>query len=182
MDLPWLTRCAVAGLLVLGTPLSVAAQTVTTNQTLDDCKLIPDDGARLACYDRVIKAGRADIVSTPESTPTQSGSQPTQSAAKTPEELRAQRERDFGLTKGKTEAAREEEPVDEITVEVASTGVITGGKLRIVATNGMVWDQLEGAPPPAPKAGTSITISRNFMGGHWCKLNQYTNIRCERVQ
>lgn len=55
--------CAAAALGAM----PAVAQSMTTNQTMDDCKLIPDDSARLACYDRVIKAGRENVAGSPAS-------------------------------------------------------------------------------------------------------------------
>lgn len=102
------------------------------------------------------------------------------SAPLTEAERRAQQEREFGLPEHETEEAKSE--IGEITVEIASTGVASGGKLRFVTSEGAVWEQTEGAPVSPPKPGTTVTIKRNFMGGNVCKIGEWTNMRCRRVR
>lgn len=71
--------------------------------------------------------------------------------------------------------------VRKITVHVARATTLPTGKLRIMAGDGMIWDQTQGERVKPPKPGSTIIISVNFMGGHWCQLDRWTAVRCERV-
>ena len=191
--------------LIVPAALAVAAvaraadQPVTTNQTLDDCKLIPDDGARLACYDRVIRAGRANVSAPPETAPPQAGagsgapagSTPVTATAapKTPEQIRAENEANYGLSQSQVETKKkknkevaEDTTVDKIELTIASTGQTPSGKLRLITTTGAVWDQVNGNPANPPAAGASVKVWTNLMGGHECRIGRAAPFDCQRVQ
>ena len=71
--------------------------------------------------------------------------------------------------------------VDEISVEIAKTATANNGKLLFVTTGGMVWKQIDGDSPKYPKPGARVVISKAALGGHWCQLNRWTAVRCERI-
>jgi hypothetical protein len=192
--------CAAAAIAV-----PVFAQSVTTNQTMDDCKLIPDDGARLACYDRVIKAGRENVPGSIATSPVPQGASSggagggaaggvgstvatggTVSTPKTAEERREENKKAFGLptfARDQSKEGREEraiENVKEVTAEIASVGVAGANRLRVTTTDGQVWDQTEGDIARA-RAGDTLTVKRNFMGGMVCKVGKNRAYRCVRA-
>jgi hypothetical protein len=172
----------------------VFAQSATTNQTMDDCKLIPDDTARLACYDRVIKAGRANVPGPSESaaasgvgsgggaaggggTGTGTGNKPM-----TAEERREANQKAFGLpayAKPETPEQKQEK-VEELTTQIATLGVTGPNLLRVTTTDGQVWDQIEGDAQHA-KVGDTIVVKRNFMGGTKCRIGRAPPYRCIRA-
>ncbi len=173
------------------------AQSETTDQTLDDCKLIPDDAARLACFDRVMKAGRGDVPGTggdvspvpiPQTARTSGGgggSVATRGQASPPpmtaEEKREAAKRSFGLpgyANPDTEERKKTE-VKELTTKVASVGLVGPNRLRITTTDGQVWDQTEGAARLA-NVGDTFVIKSGFMGAKICKVGSAQTYRCVR--
>ncbi|HXZ68681.1 MAG TPA: hypothetical protein VEH07_08845 [Alphaproteobacteria bacterium] len=188
---------------VFAAPAS-AQDGATTNQTMDDCKLIPDDAARLACYDRVIKAGRGNVPGSPAtgSVASSGGSgggaaggigsnvaqRGTVSKPMTSEERREANEKAFGVPgyeRAKAESPKEKEDraieeVKEVTAEIASVGVVGPNRLRVTTTSGQVWDQTEGDAVRA-KVGEAFTVKRNFMGGMVCKVGRSPAYRCARA-
>lgn len=188
---------AAAVLLDLSTA-TARAQTESAQPTIDDCHRITDPTARLQCYDLATHARNAKVpargvpaspgmgvssMPPPHSAPTATnsrvgGSGPvnrtsaSQDRALTPSEAQA-------TAHDKSRSPRNE--TRQIAVEVAGTGLTSDRKLRIFTTDGMTWDQTQGPPANPPKPGTMITIKRNFMGGHWCKLSKWTRVRCERT-
>jgi hypothetical protein len=171
---------------------------ITTDQTLDDCKLIPDDGARLACYDRVMKAGRENVpglapapaASAAPATPApvaagggagSAGAPATASPPLTPAQEAQQQKAEFGLPKNLVETASEKK-LKQVRLEIASIGEGAAGQLVISTTDGQVWAQTNGAPPQRqPKPGGFITIKRNIMGGMVCKTDKYSTFDCMRT-
>ena len=85
----------------------------------------------------------------------------------------------FGL-RGRTPEEKQVE-VDEITAEVANVEKTADQQLRIVTTDGAVWDQTVGAPVAPPKPGTIFTIKHRALGGTMCKIDRWTSYRCIRV-
>ena len=186
----------------------VHAQQGITNQTMDDCKLIPDDAARLACYDRVIKAGRENVPGSPATSPVPMsagtsagpgggaagglGSNVAQGGTAqrpmTPEERREANKKAFGVpayerAKAAPQREKEEreiEDVKEVTAAIASVGVVGPNRLRVITTDGQIWDQTEGADTRA-KVGDTLTIKRNFLGGMMCKVGSGPTYRCVRA-
>ena len=186
------------------------AQSLTTNQTMDDCKLIPDDAARLACYDRVIKAGRENVPGpvTPASAAAQGGSvgaagggagggsgggtgaaaaaSGTVSAPKTAEERREENKQAFGLPAYARDTSKEQkeerkiETVHEVATQIASIDVAGANRLRVTTTDGQVWDQTEGDAERA-HVGDAFTVKRNFLGGMMCKIGNRAAYRCVRA-
>jgi hypothetical protein len=188
--------CGLCTLALGGVVARAEDQPVT--QTLDDCKLIPDDGARLACYDRVIKAGRANVSS---AATTQGGALPGGAAeagearggagpggqateqVKTTEEMREENKANFGLPKYKSETKEEKAAeIDKLDLVVASIGLTPEQKLRVVTSSGAVWDQTLGAPARAPKPGATLTVRTNMLGGHICRFFDWPSYDCQRVQ
>ncbi|MFZ1989839.1 MAG: hypothetical protein WAW96_08715 [Alphaproteobacteria bacterium] len=187
---------------------ALAQQSVTTNQTMDDCKLIPDDAARLACYDRVIKAGRGNVPGSAATGPvplsaSSGGSSGggagggaggnvaqggTVSRPMTPEERREANEKAFGVPayeRAKSASKREKEErevedVKEMTSQIASVGVIGADKLRVTTTDGQVWDETESLGVRA-NVGDAFTVKKNFMGGMMCKVGKNPPYRCIRA-
>ena len=180
------------------------AQSVTTNQTMDDCKLIPDDGARLACYDRVTKAGRENVPGPATTSPVpQSASEGggggaaggvggtvakggTVSVPKTAEERREENKKAFGLPGYVRDSSKDEkeeraiENVKEVATEIASVSIEGANRLRVTTTDGQVWDQSESDFESA-RVGDSFTIKRNLMGGMMCKIGKRPPYRCVRA-
>ncbi len=95
------------------------------------------------------------------------------------DELRKEREQDFGLHEKTAEQTQAQ--VNKVTLEVARIGQTSNRLLRVVATTGAVWDQTVGAPVRAPEPGTVMTIKRTMLGGMMCKIGKWTAYRCIRV-
>lgn len=171
-------------------------------RTLTDCRFIQDEHMRIACYDAVMSAigggsetaGEAPPKTAARIAPQSSPVPPATSAPMTqaaPPQLRPSAEaaqgpapsaqtspaEDYGLPASR----RAEKTAGTITVQVAETGLAPSGKLRLTTTDGMIWDQSSGDPAKAPEPGTEVVISKGLMGSHWCQLDRWTSVRCERV-
>jgi hypothetical protein len=70
----------------------------------------------------------------------------------------------------------------QITVEIAATGLSPAGKLQFTTVDAMVWRQIAGDPAKAPRPGAKVVVSTGALGGHWCQLDRWTSIRCDRIK
>ncbi len=189
----WKTLAALQCLIfVLGTGGIASAQQPAggTGATISDCRLIQDEHARLLCYDQLPGAAPA-----PASAGKPKPQAPVSGVAESPEAAAppvrppapvqqinpaAQNNpyKDYGLPASERGGAK---PPNSITVKVAQTGLSGNRKLRITTTEGMVWEQTVGVVPEAPAPGTVIVIRNGSVGGHWCQINKWTAVRCQRV-
>jgi hypothetical protein len=196
---------AISGMAVLALPIAALAAVLASaalpasaaetdampQQTLQDCQRIPDDSARLACFDRVMKSGKATMAPPATAPATTSpaaggGSQSTGGQASAPQPpTEADQKAAFGLPPDERpdfKRSREHGP-DEVEITVASVGHLAAGMVSVTSTDGAVWNQTGGgAPSHVPKPGDKVTIKRNFMGGYKCKFSRWETVRCMRVQ
>ena len=176
----------------------VFAQSEATAQTLDDCKLIPDDAARLSCFDRVMKAGRGNVAGTgadlspvpiPQSPATNKpgpgvavNNGPQSAPPMTAEQRREAEKQNFGLpTSAQPGAAeRNRDKIKKLTTKIANVEVVGANQLRVTTTDGQVWDQTEGNIEPA-RVGDTFTIRAGILGSKLCRAGSSAPYRCVRA-
>jgi hypothetical protein len=55
------------------------------------------------------------------------------------------------------------------------------GLLLMTATDGAVWEQTDGDSVPGdPVPGDTVTIKKGFLGGYFCQVNRWQEVRCQR--
>ena len=184
----------VAAGLAFGLAVSALSQEAATPappswQTLVRCAQMGDDDDRLGCYDDAMRAA---------------------GFAPRPEAVAQARRRLFGLTvpqlnilKGKPNKAEQEgagegrgkhakrsgggeapkEDQDNITVVLAKIASQGDGRLLFITSDGQIWEQTETEPvAPWPKEGYAMPIHRNRLGGYFCDVSRFKEVRCRRVR
>ena len=165
----------IAVALAAGVPGTAVAQTDGSGGALGalkQCRLIGEDTARLACFDResralVDAAMRNDVVVMDKT------------------EIKATRRSLFGFALprialfggGKNEA----EDVGEIDVAVSSARMLAGEKWAFTTEDGAQWQTTE--PSYAvPHAGDKVTLRRAALGSYFAKFRGGRAVRAMRVR
>ncbi len=154
-----------------------AAQQVSTLKTpaqfsaVIACRAIPDETARLACYDSQVAAlekaaDDKDIVIADR------------------ESVRETRRGLFGFSLPKINlfGGDDEEEFQEINTTVASVRQIGYGYYSIELADGARWEQTDGKLVLSPKTGQKIKIKRGSLGTFFANVNGQPGIRVRRVQ
>jgi len=95
-----------------------------------------------------------------------------------------QRERDiqnFGLSPEQIAKPKKVEKISSVRLQIAQAVILEPGRIRVLAANGAVWDQVENIRLKEIKPGDRIFIKRSFMGGWICKIGNQEPYRCARV-
>ncbi|HEX3430772.1 MAG TPA: hypothetical protein VHT03_07790 [Rhizomicrobium sp.] len=164
-------------------PPAVAPEDVL--EAIGRCGMIGDNGARLACYDRLAPRVKDALAAPPEAlnrAPTTEeqrswfgfdlsglfGASPSQQT--TPQAFGSDR---LASTKAKEETAAAE--VDHISAQVSEVSFTPFGRFIIFLDNGQVWRQIEGDADRAifkkPAKANTVTIGRGFIGSYNLSLN-----------
>lgn len=115
------------------------------NSALSACRAVPDDAARLACYDVL-----ADAPTAPAATPP------------SPETLFG---RDAVQSDEIVRQAAGIDQLDELQLRVVSARADPLGKAVLAFDNGQVWAQLD-SPPARIKPGEDVRIRRAALGSY----------------
>lgn len=160
----------VAGLLALLAPAAWPDVPPAEPPNPATCRSIPDDQARLHCYDQALDARSGSAVT---------GSAPPPAAppngeslfGKPPEESRRLASRELGL----------EDPAS-LEATVAQTSRSAAGKLVIGLRNGQVWTQLDTTPLEL-EPGDPIRIRKAALGSYLLqKQSGGRRLRVRRTQ
>jgi hypothetical protein len=137
-----------------------------------DCRVITDDPARLACFDKAVAAMSAAE---------KSGELLTLDR----EQRRAVRRESFGLTLPSLDIfSRGEKPeeADRLTAHVASASLNAEGKWLIRLDDGALWEQTDDySPNHGPHAGSTVVIFKGMLGSFFLKVDGQQAIRAKRV-
>ncbi len=160
-------------------PGTTSAATVTTAparaaavQAISDCRKVADKDARLTCYDKA-----ADSFDQAQAQ--------GQLVVVDREQVRTVRRQSFGFNIPSisifSRNAPKEEPIDKVTVELASVHQAVDGRWVMVTTDDAVWRQTDTDPFGAePRQGSKMAIRKGLLGSFFCKVNGQTAIRCAR--
>lgn len=148
-------------------PMAAAAD-ATQPKTAADCRAIADFTLRGQCWDSLDKANQQDAQAT--------------------------KKREFGLglhmpsmaIKPKKEdvarqAKQEKEDVKSLVLTLADIQNTPRGLLLMTATDGAVWEQTDGDSVPGdPVPGDTVTVKKGVLGGYFCQVNRWQEVRCQR--
>lgn len=143
------------------------------------CASMGDDGARLACYDRIFR----QPVPTAGATQTPSAAGSVGAATVAPP---VNPQADFGLTEA-AKRARDPEKASElmpesITRKVASVDRKQNGELVVTLDNGQVWAQLETDTKARVRPGDTVTIKKAALGSYLLVTPSKLATRVRRVR
>ena len=142
-----------------------AAADATAPKTAADCRAIADFTLRGQCWDSLDK------------------------------ENQTVKKREFGLglhLPGATaikpnkedrvrEAKQRKEDVQSLVLTLADVENTPRGLLLMTGTDGAVWEQTDGDSVPGdPVPGDTVTIKKSFLGGYFCQVNRWQEVRCQR--
>jgi hypothetical protein len=72
--------------------------------------------------------------------------------------------------------------VNEIEVTLADVQKAAGRKYRLTDTDGVTWQQLyTPSSTVPPKAGQSMTVHKNSLGGYLCRVESTPTFRCKPI-
>jgi D-lyxose ketol-isomerase len=135
------------------------------------CRMLTDDAARLACFDREA-ATLAGTATTPP--------QPTSAPALNPKE-------EFGLpehalVQKEIAAGTRPSAVNTIEARVAQLSRTADGRSLVTLDNQQVWRQLTVDKDLLLKPGETVTISRGVLGSFWLETKQGRGTKVTRVR
>jgi hypothetical protein len=171
---------AVGGLMALSIPGHAQEKAEgglpATLEGLAACKAIPEDAARLACFDResgelIAAAGTGEVRMVNR------------------EEVKKVRRSLFGFSLpkiglfGRDETEKPEE-IEELTSTVVSAQPVGYGKFRIRIEDGdAIWETTESSPTfLQPKRGDKVHIKSGALTSYWLTVNDKRRVRAKRVQ
>ena len=179
--------CAASAIALAAPGITASAQ----DRTLDDCRAIEDDSARLSCYDEVTRAGtaadrdapvRTAAPQPPEDPVEEFGAEKVVEApvivekpASQPRVTEAEGRGGLLSIFGAEKIAKDEEDeLQSITMEIASFRLQPYGELVVTLENGQVWRQLEPSRSITRAADEesvkSATIERAALGSYRMKI------------
>ena len=140
-------------------------------QRLLDCRAIPKDAERLACFETQTAAidaaeAKRDVVIIDRDQATKA------------------RKEGFGLpTKGLVvgKPAPTDEGITDVTSTIREARTLNNGKWILVLESGARWVQTESNTIRDPKPGNSIRIRKAALGGYLANINGRTAIRVRRI-
>lgn len=140
-------------------------------QAISDCRKVADRDARLDCYDKA--AGAFD----------QAQAQ-GQVVVVDREQVKTVRRQSFGFNIPSiaifTHGPREE-PINNLTVQLASGAQGADGKWRLTTTEDAVWRQIDSNELyNPPHQGSTMAIRTALLGSFFCKIDGQSAIRCVR--
>ncbi len=168
---------ALPGALLIAAGGAARAQSVSARLTA--CARIAEDGARLACYDR-LSAGLAPVApAAPTADKTPSPPAAARSGADMPHRAAASGAADdFGLPPKPAPRVSEDRRRTVIIAEVRRTAT---GKLVFHMENGQVWRQVESKPMPPIRPGMTATVKKGVLGSYLLRVARQT-VRVRRIR
>ena len=169
-----MTRFIAKSFAILVFTLPVAASADALRDELRVCRDLPDDDARLICYDAAVDRSRQDAYSrpapasepSPAVTPAGPAAAPAAAAATTATAGLSQEDL-FGQTSDEVERTVEEatgdERIDSLSATVTKLREYTYDKMLITLDNGQVWKQIDTSNLRL-RVGDTIDIERASLG------------------
>jgi hypothetical protein len=186
---------AIAGMALFAQPgAAIAADAAGNWAAINKCAAIADNSARLICMDAVLStagAAQGNSPAAPEarSVPVQEPARAAEApAAPAPAPAPAATRQSTDLSPEQREAffpadtspEEESQAVNEIEVTLADVRKAAGQKYRLTDTEGVTWQQLYTTSSRVPpKAGQSMTVHKNSLGGYLCRVESTPTFRCK---
>lgn len=166
--------CGIAGLSASAAAPAQGGPATRIVKTFADCRAIADSAARLACYDAA-----ADNLAT--------------AVAKKDitlidrEDVRKTRRSLFGFALPRLpffegDGSKEDAPVREVEVTIASVRNLGNGKYRFTLPDGAVWENTEASPYGTPKPNGKVKIKQATLGNYFLSFDGSRTVRGKRVQ
>ncbi|MDX2143408.1 MAG: hypothetical protein SFV19_08640 [Rhodospirillaceae bacterium] len=174
-------------LLALGIGASPVALGQDMAAQLGACRAIPDNAARLACYDRLSDAlvpppANVAAPQAPPVVPAPSATTPQPAvpvAPPSPAPTPAQRFADDRLPAAKRDAPPE---LDEIQAGVTALRLVPGGFVEVTLETGQVWRQTDGEQMRVG-LGAKVRIRKGLVGGFLLnEVGRNKSYRVKRVE
>ena len=168
------------------------------------CAAITDDGARLACFDRVVgrpgggsatgspaPVAAGDPASTSASTPASgnasaSGARPAESKPVSGAAAPLTPEQTFGLSAGEIRKLENRDGTNTpapaaLAAHIEQVTHGATGRQVFHLDNGQVWRQIEDRPGFHTAAGDAVTVTPGAFGSFWLSTSRHNSTRVERV-
>ena len=166
-----MTRFIARSFAILALTLPAAASADALRDELRVCRDLPDDDARLICYDAAVDRSRHSTYSTPapaaESPSAAAPAEPAAAAAATGAAASLSQEDLFGKTSNEVERTVEEATgdarIDSLSATVTKLREYTYDKVLITLDNGQVWRQVD-ASNLRLRVGDAVDIERASLG------------------
>lgn len=164
---------AAAGLGIASAQPAPATGRADLVQKLADCRKVPDDTARLACYDQAAAAfdqaeAKGDIVVVDR------------------EQARTVRRQAFGFSLPSIalfERGESQEEVSNVTGKVASARMNGAGKWVVELEDGATWVQIDSNELfRYPKPGMEVRIRRASLGSYLMSVDGQRSFRASRAE
>ena len=171
----WMAVAALAPLASASAkPANLTASRTAVSQAISDCRKVEDRDARLDCYDKAADAFEQAQVQ-------------GQVVVVDRAQVREVKRQAFGLSLPSlnlfAKSGLKEEPVDNVSVELASAGQDPTGKWVLTTKEGAIWRQIDTTElNREPHAGSTMVIRRGLIGSFFCKIDGDAAIRCTRNQ
>jgi hypothetical protein len=150
------------------TPMMAAAD-APAPKTAADCRAIADFTLRGQCWDSLDKENQQDAQATKKREFGLGQHAPSGTAVKRNKEDVAR------------EAKQKKEEVNTLVLTLADVQNTPRGLLLMTATDGAIWEQTDGdAVPGDPVPGDTVTVKKGFLGGYFCQVNRWEEVRCQR--
>ena len=174
-----MTRFLAQSFAILAMTLPAAASADALRDELRVCRDLPDDDARLICYDAAVDRSRQSTYSRPapaaEPSPPAAPREPAAAPAATAASGAAaglSQEDLFGKTSDEVERTVEEATgdarIDSLSATVTKLQEYTWDKVLITLDNGQVWKQID-ASSLRLRVGDAVEIERASLGSFMLK-------------
>lgn len=166
-----MTRFIAQSFAILAVTLPAAASADALRDELRVCRDLPDNDARLICYDAAVDRSRQSTYSRPapaaEPSPPAAPAEPAAATAATGAAASLSQEDLFGKTSDEVERTVEEatgdERIDSLNATVTKLREYTFDKVLITLDNGQVWKQIDGSRLRL-RVGDAVEIERASLG------------------
>ncbi len=178
-------------LRIIGTVLAavqLVAGAAVAETTVESCQQLTDDAERLACYDRVFRAGQA-VPAEPAPTapaPVEPAPAPTVTPDPEPPAPAAQQQPDtvpLDDRVGRESLDRDEKPKDpDIVGHVRSCKENARGRYFFFFDNGQVWKQVDNTPIRWRECNFEVRLRKDFFGYSLQPVGEKKKVRVSRVE
>ncbi len=157
---------ALIGAAGVFAPMMAAAD--APPKTAADCRAISDFTLRGQCWDSLDKENQQDTQATKKREFGLGLHMPSMSIKPKKEDIARQ-------------AKRDKEDVKSLVLTLADIQNTPRGLLLMTATDGAVWEQTDGDSVPGdPVPGDTLKVSKGFLGGYFCQVSRWQEVRCQR--
>ncbi|NVD45450.1 hypothetical protein [Qipengyuania atrilutea] len=139
-------------------------------ETLNQCREITDDGARLACFDREVEIVLAD----------QASGEITVLRA---EDIRQTRRSLFGFSTAKTGIFASDDDVDtKLQSRITGLRQMQRDHWEVTIEEGSVWRARNTPRRFKPRVGDPVELEEAALGSYWLRINGKPGVKARRIE